>query len=392
MTPDSRRMLRLLLISLAGFLGGLAAAVLAVALTPSGAFAKVGSLLVWLYLAAFSGGAAGAAILVGRGTARWIKPSPAGSLLDEPSMPSSATPDGAPASPALARLVRTPPPSILPPGLVFVVSFALFLLFNDRGIWVEHLVILAGVLLFHEAGHALGMLALGYRDVRIFFIPFFGAATAGKPDGGPGWRHGIVLLLGPMPGIVAGFVLALSFGAHRGTTIGYAVSTLVYVNAFNLLPIAPLDGGRLLELVLFGRHRFTEVLLKLASSAVFAFLAIRHKSFVLGLPAYLLLLGLPAGWVSSTAARELRLGGSALPRRVEDASDELIDDIDRWRLSARWGSRTVAARATWVRLVIERAIDAERAPGFAGSLALLAAWAGSVTFALAAIVVCARAR
>ena len=39
--------------------------------------------------------------------------------------------------------------------------------------------ILVGVLLIHEAGHAIAMRAFGYREISMFFIPFFGAAVTG---------------------------------------------------------------------------------------------------------------------------------------------------------------------------------------------------------------------
>src|SRR5262249_3658728 len=117
----------------------------------------------------------------------------------------------------VACLVRTPPRSRIPPALLFVLSFVLFLLLTDRGAPLYTLALLAGVLLFHEAGHALGMIALGYRDVRIFFIPFFGAAASGRRDGGAGARHGIVLLLGPLPGILLGAAIALGMSPSRAS-------------------------------------------------------------------------------------------------------------------------------------------------------------------------------
>lgn len=39
--------------------------------------------------------------------------------------------------------------------------------------------ILLPVLLFHEAGHYLAMKIFGYRNLKMFFIPLFGAAVTG---------------------------------------------------------------------------------------------------------------------------------------------------------------------------------------------------------------------
>lgn len=40
--------------------------------------------------------------------------------------------------------------------------------------------VLVVVLLIHELGHWLGMKYYGYRNLQMFFIPFFGAAVTGK--------------------------------------------------------------------------------------------------------------------------------------------------------------------------------------------------------------------
>src|SRR5262249_38343070 len=95
-------------------------------------------------------------------------------------------------------------------------------------------------------------------DLRIFFIPFFGGAASGKKEGAPQWQQAIVLLLGPLPGIIVGCAMLwanLAFRNHRLQTVG---AWLVAVNAFHLLPFVPLDGGRLLNLILFSRNRALE--------------------------------------------------------------------------------------------------------------------------------------
>src|SRR5690348_9012590 len=85
-------------------------------------------------------------------------------------------------------------------SLLFLVLFLLFLasqlgdLKSPTG-----LAVLVAVVLFHEAGHALGMRWFGFRDVRMFFIPFFGAAVSGRPRGAAAWKDAVVSLLGPLP-------------------------------------------------------------------------------------------------------------------------------------------------------------------------------------------------
>ena len=68
-----------------------------------------------------------------------------------------------------------------------LVLFALVLLAANNAAKVG---ILVGVVLLHELGHYAGMRLFGYRDVRIFFIPFFGAAASGVKERAPVWQQG----------------------------------------------------------------------------------------------------------------------------------------------------------------------------------------------------------
>ena len=109
--------------------------------------------------------------------------------------------------------------------------------------WKASLLAVIGmVLLVHEAGHFVAMRRFGYRNVRLFFIPFFGAATAGVGTTAVGWQRVMVSLAGPVPGIVLGFGLVLlgkQVGSHLCDMAGFF---FVFLNALNLLPLLPLDG------------------------------------------------------------------------------------------------------------------------------------------------------
>src|SRR4051812_4730695 len=126
---------------------------------------------------------------------------------------------------------------------LLVTTFVMFAAISlSRGSSITELGLLVGVIMVHELGHALGMLLFGYTDVRIFFIPLFGAAASGKKRGAAKWKQAIVLLMGPLPGLIAGTVLLLTGASDLLRTVAVQ---LVAINAFNLLPLAPLDGGQL---------------------------------------------------------------------------------------------------------------------------------------------------
>lgn len=140
---------------------------------------------------------------------------------------------------------------------VLLVTLALYLAFRrGAGTW-EYAVIATAVLLVHETGHALAMKAFGYRDISMFFIPFFGAAVTGTPRKIAAWKQAIVLLAGPLPGLIAGlgFFLFRGLPPFEGISSGYGriAAVAVALNLFNLLPLTPLDGGQLLNISLF-RH------------------------------------------------------------------------------------------------------------------------------------------
>lgn len=143
-------------------------------------------------------------------------------------------------------------------GLVLVISMVLFAVSMSSGSPVRQIVVTLGVLLFHELGHYAGMRVFGYQDVRMFFIPFFGAAVSGKRRGVAAWKDGIVSLLGPLPGIF--LALALSFVWLPASAVQRdVINTLLVINVLNLLPLGGFDGSRFLERVLFSRHRYFEV-------------------------------------------------------------------------------------------------------------------------------------
>lgn len=60
---------------------------------------------------------------------------------------------------------------------------------------LKDLALLIPVLFFHELGHWAGMRLFGFRDVKMFFIPFFGAAVSGRGQGVASWKEALGVLL-----------------------------------------------------------------------------------------------------------------------------------------------------------------------------------------------------
>ncbi len=137
-------------------------------------------------------------------------------------------------------------------------------------------------ILMHELGHALMARSFGIRTRDITLYPIGGVArletTGGQPGeeiaialAGPAVNLALVVLLAPLVGLaaLAGFEVlpdrALAFGGPLDFLAAYlcmvAVGNLILL-VFNLLPVFPMDGGRVLRALLslcLPRLRATEI-------------------------------------------------------------------------------------------------------------------------------------
>src|SRR5262249_5175556 len=158
---------------------------------------------------------------------------------------------------AWAEFLGAPPEAPLSRGQRwrwFLVGLILFILVLLAWSSAAKVGILLGVLLFHELGHFLGMYLCGYKDVTMFLIPFRGAAVTGRKERAPVWQQVVILLLGPLPGLLLGSVLWAGLLKAQHPFICEAAGWLIALNLLNLAPLEPLDGGRLVNLLLFYRH------------------------------------------------------------------------------------------------------------------------------------------
>jgi Zn-dependent protease len=101
----------------------------------------------------------------------------------------------------------------------------------------------------HELGHALVMRQQGIRAGAPVFIPFVGAVIAMKSLPRDAYVEALVGIGGPILGSLGAFV-CLVVGWLGGGEIWYALGyTGFMLNLFNLIPISPLDGGRIVGVI-----------------------------------------------------------------------------------------------------------------------------------------------
>ena len=201
--------------------------------------------------------------------------------------------------------IENPKKSIWQNLLYLLISVVLFISLGLLDNPVIDITILVGVILFHELGHYIAMTSFGYKDVKMFFIPFFGAAVAGKPQNISGAKKAIVALAGPVPGILLGFILIFLAGASDNILIGQISIWLLFINGFNLLPIFPFDGGRFLFDVIFSRQKYVEAIFKVLAVVVLAFSAYYLQEWILGFVAFIVLGSIKPGFTIGSLTEEL---------------------------------------------------------------------------------------
>jgi tetratricopeptide (TPR) repeat protein/Zn-dependent protease len=169
------------------------------------------------------------------------------------------------------------------------------------------------VLFIHELGHWAGMRIFRYRDTSIFFVPLIGALTVGKNEEATPMQKLTVYLLGPVPGLLIGLVLIWVPSPVRNPLFYSAGLMFLIINYLNLLPITPLDGGRIMELII--SHRFPRAqvtLIALSALALISATVFFHEQFT-GVLGILLLFSLPNTWRTQKYMRALRPEIARLP-------------------------------------------------------------------------------
>jgi Zn-dependent protease len=268
--------------------------------------------------------------------------------------------------------------------LTLLVTAALFCAVARHGNGWIPLTLIAGILFFHELGHLAAMRLFGYRNLRVFFIPFLGAAVTGQNYNVPAWKKAVVSLMGPLPGIVLGAALGLAAALCRQPMLLAASALLLGINAFNLLPLLPLDGGRVVHAVLFSRHPMLDVTIRAAIAAALVLGGIfePNASAIFGV---LMLLALPMTYRVAQVVRRLRQRGfdatSLDARTIPLQTARSICDELRQVVHPRTNTATLAQ----LTLRAFELLNA-RPPGWLASFALVGIQGLSIAAAVAILV------
>ncbi|WP_042354923.1 M50 family metallopeptidase [Bacillus rubiinfantis] len=137
--------------------------------------------------------------------------------------------------------------------------------------------VLIGIILIHELGHAAAASFFSWRIKKITLLPFGGVAEMEEHGNRPLREEAIVVLAGPLQHV---WMVAAAYGLfvfnllpveYFGMFLQYNIMILL----FNLIPVWPLDGGKLVFLLLSYKYSFTRahqlmLLISLLTLACFA--------------------------------------------------------------------------------------------------------------------------
>lgn len=128
------------------------------------------------------------------------------------------------------------------------------------------LIYLIAVLLIHELGHYIMMKFFGYENVRMLFIPLMGAFVQGKKTNYSQRESFLVIMAGPLPGMVLGSVLLWYSNMYHISWMLQLSVLFLMLNVINLLPLDPLDGGQMFKLFSRNKHELFLMIFAFISS------------------------------------------------------------------------------------------------------------------------------
>jgi Zn-dependent protease len=109
------------------------------------------------------------------------------------------------------------------------------------------------LILIHESGHVVVARIMGLPVTLPVMIPFLGAFVSMKQQPRSVAQESIMAIGGPVLGSIAAGLCYLGYLATPDSSTGQLLRALAYfgflINLFNLIPLTPLDGGRVTSLL-----------------------------------------------------------------------------------------------------------------------------------------------
>lgn len=107
------------------------------------------------------------------------------------------------------------------------------------------------MLFIHESGHIWAMKRCGMKTKGIYFIPFLGGAAVADDMFPSRGAEVFVAIAGPIAGLLLAALSGCVYLVTQQPLWAAIAGWMAFVNLFNLAPINPLDGGRIMKSVAF---------------------------------------------------------------------------------------------------------------------------------------------
>lgn len=161
---------------------------------------------------------------------------------------------------------------------LFIYGLLFYFIFDQNIAYIAAILL---VIIIHEMGHFAMMKLFRYSNVKIFIVPLLGAFTSGKKQQVSQWQLSLIILAGPLPGIIIGTVLFFINKDLDSATLKMLSASFLVINLLNCLPFYPLDGGKLIEALFFRENHTIRLVFGIISIIILFVLFIAAANFIM---------------------------------------------------------------------------------------------------------------
>ncbi len=205
---------------------------------------------------------------------------------------------------------------------------------------------------WHEQGHLVAGRRFGCETAPTRFFPFVGGMARFKSLPQTGKQYAIVSLAGPFYGLLLAFLLALLGILCNSSMLLRMAGLHSMINLFNLIPIFPLDGGRMAKVIGQSLCKVIGLLVPLLSAIVAFVYAVFSGHLIFALVSYWGLREFNHEVACSiTMGKLLRLREMLLTSEERAQVETDLASLQRMTLSEMSGRDTCLSALCWFAMI-----------------------------------------
>lgn len=196
--------------------------------------------------------------------------------------------------------------------LLLMVLFCLYPILWDQGSMEQCLfqlflfLLLLSFVLFHELGHSLAAQKHGIIVMDIILWPLGGVARLKGAPQNP-YQELIIAAMGPLASLLLAVITLPFWVLYQTVILDFALYANLCIGLINLVPVFPLDGGRILRAILNLRLSFlqaTEISVSIGKILVIS--SVIGALYFDAQPGYVAIICLFLWWAGASELREAR--------------------------------------------------------------------------------------